>query len=101
MMAQKFIQSDNVMILKKELTNLHQWASIWMMTFNIDKYSVLCVGRNNPVSNYTSNNKVLSHSNCERDLDVAPILTSNINYFIITGNPTYDSKMNGINCLDK
>ncbi len=40
------------------------------MTFDADKCGVLSVSKNDSQNNYTSNNKVLGHSNNESDLGV-------------------------------
>lgn len=49
---------------------MQEWGNEWLVTFDIDKCSVITVGENNLRDNYTLNNKVLSHFNRERDLGV-------------------------------
>jgi hypothetical protein len=38
--------------MQAALNSLFQWATIWGMAFNVDKYKVMHVGRNNPGYDY-------------------------------------------------
>ena len=62
-------QSD-VNILQGDLDKLNEWAVRWQMEFNIDKCSVMNVGRKNPGNRYTISNVSLKRSEGEKDLGV-------------------------------
>ena len=68
--GRKVKSATDAAVLQDDLKALYDWSSKWMMQFNVNKCSVLSVGRNNPQYDYTLNNTVLSHSSCERDLGV-------------------------------
>src|SRR5215469_16679454 len=57
-------------VLERDLTKIHQWSIDWQMLFNIDKCTVMHIGRNNPKDDYKMGNNVLKESNEERDLGV-------------------------------
>ncbi len=50
--------------LQGDLDRLYDWARKWQMEFHIGKCSVMSVGRNNPLHNYSL------IKCCERDLGV-------------------------------
>ena len=67
----KSVPSDNdSKIVEDDLAKLEKWAEDWQMQFNVDKCSVIHVGKNNPCSEYTLCNKVLKCSDKESDLGV-------------------------------
>ncbi|CAM5132666.1 unnamed protein product [Eretmochelys imbricata] len=56
--------------LQKDLTKLSDWATKWQMKFNVDKYKVMHIGKNNPNYTYTMMGANLVTTNQERDLRV-------------------------------
>ena len=62
---------DEVLELKEDLNRLVDWANTWQMNFNIDKYAVLHIGRNNIQDNYTMANQQLVATEEQRDLGIA------------------------------
>ena len=56
--------------IRRDLRRLENWASDWQMQFNIDKCSVIHLGKNNPNSRYTLCNKEIKSTTNERDLGV-------------------------------
>ncbi len=56
--------------LRRDLKHLESWADKWQMQFNVDKCSVIHLGKNNPESKYSLCNKELNSSIRERDLGV-------------------------------
>ncbi len=57
-------------VLQVELDQLYEWEGKRQMEFNVGKCSILRVGRNNPLHNYTLNGTHIGRSRCERDLGV-------------------------------
>ncbi len=67
----RVIQYDkNACVLQDKLDKLYDWAGKWQMEFHVGKCSILSVGRNNPLHNYSLNDTSLSRSGSERDLGV-------------------------------
>ena len=65
------IRADSdAVVMQEELTILSNWAEKWQMKFNIDKCSVLSIGRNNPLNSYKLNGRILGRTDCERDLGI-------------------------------
>jgi hypothetical protein len=56
--------------LQSDLNNLHKWSIDWQMTLNVDKCTVMHVGRSNKCYSYTLGNKELTSSVKEKDLGV-------------------------------
>ncbi len=56
--------------LQQDLDRLSLWSSDWQMQFNIDKCSVIHIGKNNSQPQYSLCNKVLKTSKKERDLGI-------------------------------
>jgi hypothetical protein len=56
--------------LQSDLAKLEKWSNMWQMKFNIDKCSVIHLGKGNPKNQYTLGNSILKHSERERDLGV-------------------------------
>ena len=46
---------EDVEVLRKDLERLDEWAERWQMKFNIEKCSVLHIGRNNAEHKYELN----------------------------------------------
>lgn len=53
----ELLRPDNTLIIQKKLTYLNEWTNKWMMMFDIDRCSILSLGKNNPLNNFTLNNK--------------------------------------------
>lgn len=67
----KAISSDaDAEILRQDLLKLSDWAEKWQMDFNIDKCSVVHLGRNNSENSYEIKGNKLNSSKLERDLGV-------------------------------
>ena len=61
---------EDVELLRQDLANLGKWSDDWQMQFNIDKCSVMHIGRHNVASEYRLKDNILKPSECERDLGV-------------------------------
>jgi hypothetical protein len=61
---------EDVVSLQNDLDKLHQWSEDWQMQFNVDKCSVIHVGRNNKQNIYKLGDKNLRSSESERDLGI-------------------------------
>ena len=62
--------TDDAMLIVKDLDLLYAWSQDWQMSFNVEKCKVLHIGRNNDCYNYTMNGKVLHSIDEEKDLGV-------------------------------
>jgi len=70
--------ADDVEVLRQDLGRLSKWASEWQMEFNVDKCSVLHMGRTNALNTYEISSKQLKVSQTERDLGV--LVDSNMKF---------------------
>jgi ribonucleases P/MRP protein subunit RPP40 len=61
---------EGVENLRKDLKNLEIWAEKWQMQFNVNKCSVIHLGKNNPQSTFSLYNEEIKNSIKERDLGV-------------------------------
>ena len=67
----KVIESNtDVINLREDLKSLENWSDKWQMQFNIEKCSVMHIGKSNPCSEYKLYDKVIKSSEQERDLGV-------------------------------
>ena len=48
---------DNITELQEGINKLVEWANKWKMNFNVDKCSVMQMGRNNMQDNYNMSNQ--------------------------------------------
>jgi hypothetical protein len=62
--------TEDVNILRQDLEKLSKWAKDWQMEFNVDKCSVLHMGKTNTKCEYEISSKQLKTSQTERDLGV-------------------------------
>ena len=69
-MSRKIDCGADAEILQEDLKKLFQWSLDWQMLFNIDKCSVMHVGKANPGTEYTLGGKVLTTTEEEKDLGV-------------------------------
>ena len=61
---------NEVEILQQDLQKIYQWSIDWQMLFNIDKCTVIHLGKNNKQHKYKMGDKGLKTSSKERDLGV-------------------------------
>ena len=61
---------EDRVVLQRDLDNLYKWSAEWQMQFNIDKCSLIHLGKENPNYDYTLGNKTLKCTTSERDLGV-------------------------------
>ena len=66
------------MELQEDINKLIEWANKWQMSFNVDKCSVMHIGRNNMKSNYNKSNQQLPTTDQQRDLGI--ITTKNLKW---------------------
>ena len=57
-------------ILQKDLDELHEWATKWKMSFNVDKCTIMHMGSGNPKHAYSMNNIRLKETKEQKDLGV-------------------------------
>ena len=56
--------------LQQTIDQLNDWAARWQMEFNVDKCSVVHLGKNNPRHKYSLSGKPLKESESEKDVGV-------------------------------
>ena len=56
--------------IQHDLTVLHEWESLWLLMFNVEKCKVLHVGKDNPKNQYMFLGSVLDNCCSEKDLGV-------------------------------
>ena len=61
---------DDSTVLQQDLYALENWTRNWQMKFNVEKCSVMHIGRTNVHSAYYMNNSVLGITNEEKDLGI-------------------------------
>ena len=62
-----------------DLSKLHEWESVWLLMFNVDKCKVLHVGKDNPKNQYFFLGSVLDNCSTEKDLGV--IFNEKLNFY--------------------
>jgi len=62
--------TDDARMLQEDLNRLHDWAEKWEMQFNVNKCSIMSVGKGNRPVDYTLNDTTLGRSFSARDLGV-------------------------------
>src|SRR6218665_2823335 len=72
MMTQSFAEGDDqeADILREDLRRIFRWSQDWQMLFNLEKCSVMHMGKRNQELSYEMGGKVLKVSEEERDLGV-------------------------------
>ena len=60
----------DVSVLENDLALLDKWSNLWQMKFNVEKCSVMHLGKSNAQNKYSLGNNVLKSSEKERDLGV-------------------------------
>src|SRR6218665_1183085 len=72
MMTQSFAEGDDqeADILREDLRRMFRWSQDWQMLFNLEKCSVMHMGKGNKELSYVMGGKVLKVSEEERDLGV-------------------------------
>ena len=76
-MCRNIDSDDDAKILQEDLRKLFQWSVDWQMLFNIDKCSVMHVGKFNNGNEYALGGKILATTEEERDMGV--IINSSMN----------------------
>ena len=61
---------DDARILQDDLNWLYEWSEKWQMQFNVDKCSIMSVGKGNRPVDYTLNDNTLGRSYSVKDLGV-------------------------------
>ena len=56
--------------LQEDLQRLHEWATKWKMSFNVNKCKVMHIGYDNPNHQYNLNGEVLASTTEEKDLGI-------------------------------
>ena len=46
------INTNYTTILQDDLHKIYEWSNKWLLSFNIDKYSILYYGKHNNIYNY-------------------------------------------------
>ena len=69
---------DDKMERQEDINILVEWANKWQMSFNIDKCSVMHIGRNNMQSNYNMSNQQLPTT--DQQLDLGIIITKGLKW---------------------
>ena len=62
--------NEDVNSVRNDLKILESWAEAWQMEFNVNKCSVIHLGKNNPGADYRLFDKQLTVSDKERDLGI-------------------------------
>ena len=53
---------DDARMLQDDLNRLYEWSEKWQMQFNVNKYSIMSVGKGNMSVDYTLNDNTLGRS---------------------------------------
>ena len=59
-----------IRLLEDDLSKLEDWSVKWQMLFNVDKCSIMHLGKSNANHLYKIGNNMLKYSDKERDLGV-------------------------------
>ena len=54
-------------MVQDDLNRLYEWSEKWQMQFNVNKCSIMSVGKGNRPVDYTLNDTTLGRSYSERD----------------------------------
>ena len=63
--------------LQNDLDSLHEWSRLWQMKFNVDKCSVIHLGRSNDNYSYKLGDIELKTSDKEKDLGIIVTVVGN------------------------
>ena len=66
----KVVNDEDAKIMREDLKKLYQWSLDWQMIFNVDKCSVMHMGRKNEEFQYEMGGKLLRVTEEEKDLGV-------------------------------
>ena len=61
---------DDKMELQEDINKLVEGANKWLMSFNVDKCSVMHIKHNNMKSNYNMSNQQLLTADQQRELEI-------------------------------
>src|SRR6188508_3498142 len=92
-------------MLRNDLVLLEKWSNLWQMKFNIEKCSVIHLGKNNEQNQYSLGNVKLKCSAKERDLGVVVDKTmkfsEQVNSAVGKANATLGMIKRNITCRKK
>ena len=92
-------------MLRNDLVLLEEWSNLWQMKFNLEKCSVIHLGKNNEQNQYCLGNVKLKCSAKERDLGVVVDKTmkfsEQINSAVGKANATLGMIKRNITCKSK
>jgi len=69
-MCKDVVTEEDAFIMREDLRRLYEWAKNWKMLFNVDKCSVMHMGKGNRKFEYNIGGVTLRASEEERDLGV-------------------------------
>ena len=69
-MAHTVNNNNEELVLQTAIDNLHNWSIKWGMAFNVKKWHILHLGKNNPKLTYTKNGTQIPVANTERGVGV-------------------------------
>ena len=92
-------------MLRNDLVLLEKWSNLWQMKFNLEKCSVIHLGKNNEKNQYCLENVKLKCSSKERDLGVVVDKTmkfsEQVNSAVGKANATLGMIKRNITCKSK
>ena len=83
--------------LQEDINILVEWANKWLMSFNVDKCSVMHIGHKNMQSNYNMSNQQRPTTDQQRDLGI--IITKDLKCQKQTEKLQNGQQSTGIHCL--
>ena len=97
--------SADIRLLEDDLSKLEDWSVKWQMLFNVDKCSIMHLGKTNANHLYKIGNNMLKYSDKERDLGVIVDKTlkfsEQVNSVVCKANATLGMIRRNITCKNK
>jgi ribonuclease P/MRP protein subunit RPP40 len=97
--------SADIRLLEDDLSKLEDWSVKWQMLFNVDKCSIMHLGKSNANHLYKIGNNMLKYSDKERDLGVIVDKTlkfsEQVNSVVCKANATLGMIRRNITCKNK
>jgi ribonuclease P/MRP protein subunit RPP40 len=97
--------SADIRLLEDDLSKLEEWSVQWQMLFNVDKCSIMHLGKSNANHLYKIGNNMLKYSDKERDLGVIVDKTlkfsEQVNSVVCKANATLGMIRRNITCKNK
>ena len=101
----KNIRRQDVSVLVNDLAQLESWSNLWQMKFNVEKCSVIHLGKSNVQNQYLIESTILKSSDKERDLGVIVDYTmkfsEQVNGAVCKANATLGMIKRNITCKNK